>query len=145
MLSNEKHIQRAIDLVISYDKKRIGILGISFKGDTDDLRESPMVDVVETLSGKGYDLSIYDKNVNLAKLFGANKQYNEEKKPHISNLMVNSIDDVLKHAEVLVIGNKNKEFDEIINNIDRNYKVIDFVGIKEENRPRNISYEGLCW
>lgn len=145
MLSNEKHIQRAIDLVISYDKKRIGILGLSFKGDTDDLRESPMVDVVETLIGKGYDLCIYDKNVNLAKLFGTNKQYIEEKIPHISNLMVNSIDDVLKHAEVLVIGNKNKEFDEIINNIDRKYKVIDFVGIKEENRPKNIRYEGLCW
>ncbi|MFQ5585124.1 MAG: nucleotide sugar dehydrogenase, partial [Calditrichia bacterium] len=132
MPSNEAHIRRAIDMVLSYDKKRIGILGISFKGNTDDLRESPMVEVVESLIGKGYDLRIYDRNVHLAKLFGANKEYINKKIPHISSLMVENIGDLLEHSEVLVVGNKIRDFVEILQTLDSGYIVLDFAAIFAE-------------
>ena len=143
--SNEAHIQRAIEMVLSYDKKRVGILGLSFKGDTDDLRESPMVEVVETLIGKGYDIRIYDRNVHLAKLFGANKEYINLKIPHISNLMIENLEDVLNHAEVVVIGNKSDEFKDIVTSLHNTHIVIDFVRILNDLSNITSKYEGLCW
>jgi GDP-mannose 6-dehydrogenase len=145
MSSNHSHVERAIDLVISQGKKRIGILGLSFKGDTDDLRESPMVEVVERLIGKGYDIRIFDRNVQLAKLFGANKEYITQKIPHISNLMVGSVRDILNHAEVVIVGNHSKEFTETVQNLTGNYTVIDFVRIIREVDKAGTKYEGLCW
>lgn len=145
MYSNHSHVQRAIDLVMLQEKKRIGILGLSFKGDTDDLRESPMVEVVETLIGKGYDIRIYDRNVHLAKLFGANKEYITQKIPHISNLMTGSIQDVLNHGQVIIIGNKSKEFTETVQNLKGDYVVIDYVRIIKELDEATTKYEGLCW
>ncbi len=145
MRSNKDHIRRAIEMVLSYGKKRIGILGISFKGDTDDLRESPMVEVVETLIGKGYDIRIYDRNVHLAKLFGANKDYINKKIPHISSLMVENIGDILEHSELLVIGNKNKEFEEILKQLDKSYIVLDLVRIMKKLDKINADYKGICW
>lgn len=145
MLSNEHHLRRAVDTVLSYDKKRIGILGLSFKANTDDLRESPMVDAVETLIGKGCDIRIYDHNVNLAKLFGANKEYINQKIPHISSLMVDNIQAVLDHAELIIIGNKSGEFAKVVKNAGENYVVIDFVRILKDLSDAGLGYEGLCW
>jgi len=145
MSSNNIHIKRAIDMVLSYGKKRIGILGLSFKGDTDDLRESPMVEIVETLIGKGYDLRIFDRNVSLAKLFGANKEFIIQKIPHISNLMVDTVTELTDHSEVMIIGNKSQEFVELVNSLDTNYHVIDFVRILKEVDQLSTNYEGLCW
>lgn len=145
MKSNKDHVQRAIEMVLSYGKKRVGILGISFKAETDDLRESPMVEVVETLIGKGYDIRIYDRNVHLAKLFGANKEFINTKIPHISNLMVENIGDILEHSELLIIGNKNKEFENTISRLDTEYIVIDFVRILKSMDNISAKYEGLCW
>lgn len=145
MPSNQYHIQRAIDLVLSYGKKRIGILGLSFKGNTDDLRESPMVDVVEALIGKGYDLRIYDRNVHLAGLFGANKEYINQKIPHISGLMVENISDVFDHAEIVIIGNQNKGFITKIKQIETPVTVIDFVGLLNPSQDIPVGYNGLCW
>ncbi|GAB4377527.1 MAG: nucleotide sugar dehydrogenase [Calditrichia bacterium] len=145
MPSNQEHIRRAIDLVLAYGKKRLGILGISFKEDTDDLRESPMVEVVETLLGKGYDIRIYDRNVHLARLFGANKEYINKKIPHISNLMEDNIENVLNHAEILIIGNKNPEFSKIVQELNSHYIVIDFVRILNDLHQTHTRYEGLCW
>jgi GDP-mannose 6-dehydrogenase len=89
---------------------RIGILGFSFKAGTDDLRESPMIEIIERLTGKGYDLRIYDKNVQMAKLVGANRDFILNHIPHVSKLMVDDINAVLKHADTIVIGNRDPEF-----------------------------------
>ena len=90
--SNNMQILTTIKRVISFGKKKIGIAGFSFKAGTDDLRESPLVEVIETLIGKGYDLKLYDKNVSVAKLMGANKEYINNHIPHISSLMVGFLD-----------------------------------------------------
>jgi GDP-mannose 6-dehydrogenase len=103
--SNDEQIERGIRAVIEKGSKKIGILGFSFKAGTDDLRESPMVELVERLIGKGYDLRVYDSNVRMASIHGANREYILNHIPHISKLMVNSIDEVLAHASTLVIGN----------------------------------------
>ncbi|HEY0404721.1 MAG TPA: nucleotide sugar dehydrogenase, partial [Pyrinomonadaceae bacterium] len=108
--SNRLQVERAVEMVLQTGSKRIGVLGFSFKAGTDDLRESPMVTLIETLLGKGMQLAIYDRDVSLARLFGANKQYIEREIPHISQLMRASIDEVLEHAEVLIVGNKAEEF-----------------------------------
>lgn len=143
--SNENHLNRGIEMVLSKGKKRVGILGLSFKGNTDDLRESPMVNVVETLLGKGYDLRIYDKNVHLARLFGANKDYINKKIPHISRLMVGSAEELLAHSQLLIIGNKNKEFLEIIKRAGSGCQVVDFVRLFSDLSEAGGDYEGICW
>jgi GDP-mannose 6-dehydrogenase len=104
LVSNEDHLRRAVDLVIATGKRRIGLFGLSFKPGTDDLRESPLVELAERLVGKGYDLRIYDQNVALSQLVGANREYVESRLPHLSALLTSSADEVLDHAEVCVIG-----------------------------------------
>jgi GDP-mannose 6-dehydrogenase len=142
--SNEIHIQRGIDLVLEKGKRKVGILGFSFKSGTDDLRESPLVRLIEALIGKGLDLKLYDKNVNLAKLVGANKKYILESIPHISSLMVDSVDAVLAHADVVVIGNGSGEFKDVPQRVKAGQHVIDLVRIVD---PSNAGkgYEGICW
>ena len=108
--SNEMQIARGLQLIMDKGHKRVGILGFSFKAGTDDLRESPVIEVIERLIGKGYDLRIYDKNVNIASLVGANRDFILNRIPHISKLMVGDIDAVLDHAETVVIGNKDPDF-----------------------------------
>jgi GDP-mannose 6-dehydrogenase len=108
--SNQLQIQHAIDQVIETGKKRIGLLGFSFKAGTDDLRESPIVILAEALLGKGYELRIYDRNVSLARLVGANKEYIDEQIPHLSSLLCETIDEVLDHSDVIVVGNGAPEF-----------------------------------
>lgn len=145
MPSNRVHVQRALDLILSKGKNRIGVLGLSFKGDTDDLRESPMVDVVEALIGKGYDVRIYDPNVNLARLFGANREYINDRIPHISRLMVQSMRAVTDHAEVLVVGNRNKEFGGVLSPDHAGASVVDLVHAIGKGAGTPPSYDGLCW
>ena len=108
--SNEQQIQRGVRAVMEKRSKKVGILGFSFKAGTDDLRESPVVELTERLIGKGFDLRVYDSNVSLASLHGANRDYILNHIPHISRLMVPSIDDVLGHAGTIVIGNAAPEF-----------------------------------
>ncbi len=107
--SNEAQIRRAVDAVLAARKRRIGVVGLAFKPGTDDLRESPMVALVETLIGKGLDVRIVDSAVAVARLVGANRRYIEEEIPHIASLMCESVDDVVTHAEVLVIGSISGE------------------------------------
>lgn len=141
--SNRLQIERAVEMVLQTGKKRIGVLGFSFKAGTDDLRESPMVTLIETLIGKGLQLAIYDRDVSLAKLFGANKEYIEREIPHISQLMRASVDDVIDDSEVIVIGNKANEFRSIESRINGGHTVIDLVRIFD--RTSDGSYEGICW
>ena len=108
--SNRLQIQHALDQVVESGKKRVGLLGFSFKAGTDDLRESPIVILAEALLGKGYELRIYDRNVSLARLVGANKEYINTQIPHLSSLLCETIDEVLDDSDVIVVGNGAPEF-----------------------------------
>ena len=144
--SNVAHIERGIRQVIATaeGKRKIGIAGFSFKSGTDDLRESPMIDVIERLLGKGFDLRIYDKNVQLAKLMGANKAYLMEQIPHISSLLVDSLDELLDHGEVIVIGNGAKEFADLPVRLGGEQKMVDLVRIIDP-AAAPAGYDGICW
>lgn len=142
--SNELQIARGVRLVTEMGHKRIGVLGFSFKAGTDDLRESPMIEVIERLIGKGYDLRIFDRNVNLASLIGANRDFILNHIPHISRLMVNSIDTVLDHAETIVIGNNDPEFRCVPDHLRKGQGLVDLVRITN-HRSENGKYEGICW
>lgn len=142
--SNTLQIEKALKTIISLNKKKIGVLGFSFKAGTDDLRESPMVELIERLIGKGYDLKIYDRNVKLASLIGANKDYILNRIPHISNLMVDEISDVIEHAETIVIGNSDKEFSHDYNQYGKELNIVDLVRIRDINIEQG-GYDGICW
>ena len=144
MISNKHQIEKGLKMITEKGSKKVGILGFSFKAGTDDLRESPIVEVIERLLGKGYDLRLYDRNVNLASLVGANRDYILNQIPHISRLMVNSIDSVLEHAQTIVIGNGDSEFSRVLTNLRDDQKVVDFVRITPEQSSRG-QYEGICW
>jgi GDP-mannose 6-dehydrogenase len=122
-------VQRAVDFVMAQRRNKIGMLGLSFKAGTDDLRESPLVKLTETLLGKGYEIKIYDHDVSLARLTGANKEYIGKGIPHISGLLHKSLDEVMDFAEVLVIGNSSPEFDCILARRRPDQIVIDLVRI----------------
>ncbi len=144
MESNRVQVERALDLVTSHGKKRIGILGFSFKAGTDDLRESPIVEIAERLIGKGYDLRLFDKNVNLARLVGANKDYILKHIPHIAGLMVDSADELMQHAELVIVGNNASEFADIIAGRTPGHHVIDLVRIGDLTSDTD-GYEGVAW
>ena len=142
--SNRLQVERAMGMIQRTGKKKIGILGFSFKAGTDDLRESPMVTLVEWLIGKGYDVQIYDRDVSLARLFGANKEYIEKEIPHIAQLLRDEINEVVAQTEVIVIGNKSPEFAEIRDQVKPEHVVIDLVRMFSDPLPR-ATYEGICW
>ncbi len=144
MPSNEAHLERGLRMVTDAGKQKVGILGFSFKAGTDDLRESPLVELIERLIGKGYDIRIYDRNVNIAALIGANKDYILNRIPHISRLMVQSMSDVLTHAETVVIGNGDTEFKSVLDSLKDGQVVIDFARISDESSD-DSSYHGICW
>jgi GDP-mannose 6-dehydrogenase len=124
--------------------KRVGILGFSFKPGTDDLRESPMIEIIERLAGKGYDVRIYDKNVQVASLVGANRDFILNRIPHISRLMVDNMEAVLEHAETIVVGHKAKEFESVPQLLHEGQCLVDFVRISN-NGNKNGTYDGICW
>jgi len=142
--SNELQVARGLQLIMDKGHKRVGVLGFSFKAGTDDLRESPIIEVIERLLGKGYDLRIYDKNVNIASLVGANRDFILNRIPHISKLMVNGIDAVLEHAQTIVIGNKDPEFQTVPERLGAEQLLVDFVRISDR-RSDNGKYDGICW
>jgi len=131
--------------VVDTGMKRVGLLGFSFKAGTDDLRESPSVILAEALLGKGYDLRIYDRNVSLARLVGANKEYIEKQIPHLSSLLCESVDDVLERSDVIVIGNGSEEFSEAVTRCRANHVIIDLVRVRTERARIKADYRGLCW
>ncbi len=137
-------IARGLRLILEKGHKQVGILGFSFKAGTDDLRESPVIQIIERLIGKGYDLRIYDKNVNLASLVGANRDFILNRIPHISRLMVDSIDAVLGHAQTIVIGNEDREFQNVPELLCGDQVLVDFVRITDR-RSEKGKYDGICW
>ncbi len=133
--SNRLQIERAVAMVAR--------TGFSFKAGTDDLRESPMVVLIETLIGKGYKVSLYDRDVSLARLFGANKEYIEREIPHISQLMCSTIDEVLESSEVIIIGNKAEEFRQAAAKLRTGTTLIDLVRLFD--KTSDDTYQGICW
>jgi GDP-mannose 6-dehydrogenase len=142
--SNDMQISRGVQLIMEKEHTRVGILGFSFKAGTDDLRESPMIEVIERLIGKGYDLRLYDKNVKLASLVGANRDFILNRIPHISKLMVDNIGAVLDHAQTVVIGNKDPDFMSVPDRLHDGQQLVDFVRVSE-GRSSNGKYDGICW
>ena len=143
--SNQLQIQHAIDAIVDTGKKRIGLLGFSFKAGTDDLRESPIVILAEALLGKGYSLCIYDKNVSIARLVGANKDYINTQIPHLSSLLTESIDDVLERSEVIVVGNAAPEFGDALTRTRADQVILDLVRVKTPRDEIKGDYRGICW
>ena len=141
--SNDLQVMRGLQLIMAKGHTRIGILGFSFKDGTDDLRESAMIEVIERLVGKGYDLRIYDKNVQLAKLVGANRDFVLNRIPHIAALMVDNIGAILEHGRTIVIGNKDPEFRVIPERLQDGQCIVDFVRITNFT-CKNGKYECIC-
>ena len=142
--SNDLQIRRAFEMVTAKRGRRVGILGFSFKAGTDDLRESPMVELIERLIGKGYELRIYDQNVNLAKLIGANRDYILKRIPHIAALMVDSMAAAIQDADIVVIGNGDPEFGVASEKMTANQQLVDLVRV-DPDTVSGGTYDGICW
>jgi GDP-mannose 6-dehydrogenase len=145
MPSNLVHVDHAVDFVLRTGRKSVGMIGLSFKPGTDDLRESPLVTMAERFIGKGLKLSIYDPAVSIAKLVGANRRFIEESIPHISSLMVSTCVDVIREADVLVLGQTNPDLlDCLYENSREDQILLDLVGVSAPQRIRG-TYQGVCW
>ncbi|MGH9894828.1 MAG: nucleotide sugar dehydrogenase, partial [bacterium] len=142
--SNAQQIERGVRAVVEQGNRKVGILGLSFKAGTDDLRESPVVELAERLIGKGHDLRIYDRNVSLATIHGANRDYILNRIPHIWRLMVPSIDEVLDHARTIVIGNAAPEFRDVPRRLGEGQTIVDLVRVCDSRSVAGV-YEGICW
>jgi GDP-mannose 6-dehydrogenase len=144
LMSNAAQVQMAIQMIMGLRKKRIGFLGMAFKPGTDDLRESPLVSVIETLLGKGYAIRIYDRNVSTSQLIGANRRFMEEHIPHLSSLLVVSAEELTKAADVIVIGYQSPEFSAALQSLNADQAVIDLARLaRQVTTPAR--YEGICW
>lgn len=143
MQSNQAQINNAFNLIESFGHRKIGMLGLSFKAKTDDLRESPLVELAEMLIGKGYELRIYDQSVEYARVHGANKDYINSKIPHISSLLHHDLDDVIDTSEVLVLGQRDRSFEKAVNGGRNGRKVVDLAGFMPHASTDEM--QGICW
>lgn len=144
--SNLEHIDRAVEAVIATGKKKIAQLGLSFKAGSDDLRESPQVQVIKRLLGEGLEVRIWDQDVSLGRLAGANRQYIETVIPHIGSLLSDNLEETVRHGEVIIIGNKSASKEELAKYLRRDQIVIDLVNLRKARRPSGAdSYQGICW
>jgi GDP-mannose 6-dehydrogenase len=146
MPSNEEHLERAVDLVLQTGKRKIGVLGLSFKAATDDLRESPQVQLVKRLLGEGREIQIWDDNVSLGRLIGSNRDYIERVIPHIGFLLKPDLEEVLQHAEVVVIGTRGLDPHVLQRHIRADHELIDLVNLEKSHRVKSCApYKGICW
>jgi GDP-mannose 6-dehydrogenase len=144
MQSNELQIQKAVDFVADSGAKNVGLLGLTFKAGTDDLRESPLVNLCEALIGKGFHVTVYDPNLVIGNLVGANKAYIEEQIPHIGRLLCDSIDALIAKNELLILGNRYDSLKAKLTSLNGKVKILDLVRFfdRAEIPP---SYQGICW
>jgi GDP-mannose 6-dehydrogenase len=144
-VSNELHKELVLSQILAFGKQKIGVLGLSFKTGTDDLRNSPIIDVLEKLLGKGFDVRVYDKNIQLSQLIGANREFILQRIPLISRFMAEDLTALLSHAEVLVIVNKEEEFESALKHVRPETVIYDLVNIGVEGRCESKNYVGLSW
>ena len=143
--SNIQHIERAVETVMRSKKRKIAQLGLSFKAGTDDLRESPQVQLVKRLLGEGYEVKVWDEDVSLGRLAGSNRQYIEEVIPHIGSLLTDNLEEVLQWGEVVIIGSKSASREKL-SWLRADQLVIDLVNLDKARRPGGLAaYEGICW
>jgi GDP-mannose 6-dehydrogenase len=145
MRSNVSQVQNAFNIVASHNTRKVALMGLSFKAGTDDLRESPLVELAEMLIGKGYELSIYDANVEYARVHGANKEYIESKIPHVSSLLNSDFDAVIAKSDVIILGNGDARFRDLALNTPAGKKVVDLVGFMTNTTAEHEQAEGICW
>jgi GDP-mannose 6-dehydrogenase len=141
--SNNYQIERACNIVQSFSKRKVAMLGLSFKAGTDDLRESPLVNLAEFLIGKGYSLKIYDRNVEYARVNGANKDYINTRIPHVSSLLSSDLRGVVNEADIVIIGNNDDSFKDVVAQLPKDKQVLDLVGFMKTRSTSNL--EGICW
>ena len=142
MASNRNQVDNAFAIIEQQGKRKVALLGLAFKAGTDDLRESPLVELAEKLIGKGYDLSIFDSNVEYARVFGANREYIESKIPHVSSLLNSDLQRVIDDADVIVLGNNDERFASALQ-AGSDKQVIDLVGFM--NGASDEQRQGICW
>jgi GDP-mannose 6-dehydrogenase len=141
--TNEIQIQRAIKTIFKHWNKKLGFLGLSFKAGTDDLRNSPAVTVIEALLGKGCDIKIYDKNINLSVLTGTNKEYINARIPHLATLLINDATSLINNCNIIIINTKEPEFFDLVKDIHDKI-IIDFVRLDESLLAKK-NYIGINW
>lgn len=144
-ISNERHIRRAFDMVCAAGARRVGLIGLSFKGGTDDLRESPAVELAERLFGKGYRLRIFDRNVSLARLTGANLSFIETRIPHLTDLLTDDLEEVARHGDTLVVAHHDAMNGSALPRLREDQVVIDLCCLAQGDALDQARYEGLCW
>jgi GDP-mannose 6-dehydrogenase len=145
MASNDEHLRRAIQMVLDTGKRNVAILGLSFKAATDDLRESPQVQLVKQLLGEGCSIKIWDDNVSLGRLIGSNREYIEQAIPHIGSLLETDLGEILKGADVVVIGTRGIAREQLQAHLRTDHVVLDLVNLERARRPSAANYEGICW
>jgi GDP-mannose 6-dehydrogenase len=143
--SNSEQIQRTVDLIAERGHREVGLLGLSFKAGTDDLRESPLVIIAETLIGRGFKLAIHDSEIELTRLTGANKRFLENKLPHISSLLASSVADVVRRSKTLVICKRATEYAGLRELIRSGQEIVDLVAMLRPNGWPLEHYHGLYW
>jgi GDP-mannose 6-dehydrogenase len=146
LTANEAQLRRAVDLITGKGKRKIGIFGLSFKSGTDDLRESPLVELAERLTGKGYEIRIFDSNVAQSRLMGANRDFLDERLPHISTVLTDDADAVLDHAEICVVGTRDPQVVKAIENARPDQIIVDLVRLPDAAERRGSpTYSGIAW
>jgi Predicted UDP-glucose 6-dehydrogenase len=144
LAANQQQIDRAIDLIARNGKRRVAMLGLTFKPDTDDLRESPLVELAERLLGKGFKVTIYDRDLQLSRLVGSNRRFAMQHLPHLSGLLVGDLDDALEGSDIVVVGTPHTSFRDLRERLRSDHQVVDLAGHDATLRT-HPSYEGACW
>jgi GDP-mannose 6-dehydrogenase len=146
LASNAEHVNRAVEAVLETQKKKIAVLGLSFKAGTDDLRESPQVQLIKRLMGEGCDVKVWDKDVSLGRLAGSNRQYIEEVIPHIGSVLSADLEQVVNGGEVVILGSRGVDMAQLAKCLRPEQVVIDLVNLEKERRPQaRGEYQGICW
>lgn len=143
--SNQRQIQKLINKLSDYKGRSLGFLGLSFKGGTDDLRSSPIVEVIESMLGKGFSITIHDQHVSLARLMGANKEYIEKEIPHLSRLMCATARELVEKSDIIVVNHRDELFKLALEHVKPGQVIIDLVRIADHNRWDGCEYYGICW